>query len=940
MYRYATQGEHSHVSGHFALGHSAVQILNQEQGTNQQYTIDQNQIQPIPNVDSKNIQLVAMIPQNYALVAPTQGTTFMYPVLDNNNDQNYQQLQNNDNNPEPSPSPQTPKLEYSGITKLVENTQNLVTSKDVLDINQSVDDYQNNNLFKPAGIEDQFNAASNGQKQAVKLVESNNEFTSPIVVNEENSIVYSSTESIPKEVSIFPSSYDYRQTQAERQSKQINVQILDNNNGQYLKETTFEKDSTTEAPSRIFLKNFKSKLKSQGGIQSTTATSSTQTTTTQTYAQEFISVTPGPISNKFLAPIQAGLRISNEGKPIEDCLDGHSQNGHKTIVEVQKSVSIKNILINEERGKEQSIPVFGARFVPKPQKIIKQNVYIDRPYPVQVDRIVEKQIPYQVPVHIQKETKIHVPVDRIVEKPVPYPVQVEKIVDRPYPVDRIVEKHVPVPVEIQKQVLVPYTVEKIVEKPIHHTHYVDRPYSVTKTVHQQVQVPYPVEKIVKQYVDRPYPVEKQVNVPYPVEKIVEKQIPVDRVVEKYVDRPVPYPVTVEKIVNRPYPVEKVVEKIIDRPVEVEKIVEKEVKVPYPVQQVVEKIVDRPVEVEKVIEKKVHVPYPVEVNKYIDRPYPVDRVVEKQVPVPYPVDKYIDRPVEVEKIVEKTVQVPVDRIVEKYVNVPVHIPVEKIVDRPYAVEKIVEKIVDRPVAVQVQVPVPVHIPYAVHVPVHVPYEVEKEVKVPYPVPYAVHVPYVPSKPQHHTIIKTTTTNEYPGKHLFNSLKQKHTTKHLVLQDLPFFHNDGNSIYSDSHESSKSYGQQYHASTILKPVNVPVPQNHIHYTNPKPVYGVPQFSSHPSKYQNHQTYAGNYDYQSNIYRDDYLGPPPIFIQRHFSSGGSGWLNSKSTDGSNGSQKYRRNSNFAKNLRWEYGFKPPLIPSIEIDEHGNPIEREQNT
>lgn len=73
---------------------------------------------------------------------------------------------------------------------------------------------------------------------------------------------------------------------------------------------------------------------------------------------------------------------------------------------------------------------------------------------------------------------------------------------------------------------------------------------------------------------------------------------------------------------------------------------------------------------------------------------------------------------------------------------------------------------------------------------------------------------------------------------------------------------------------------------------------------------------------------------------MGPPPIFIQRQFSSIGSGWSNSKGANGSNGSHKYRRNSNFAKNLRWEYGFKPPLIPSIEIDEHGNPIDREQNT
>lgn len=38
------------------------------------------------------------------------------------------------------------------------------------------------------------------------------------------------------------------------------------------------------------------------------------------------------------------------------------------------------------------------------------------------------------------------------------------------------------------------------------------------------------------------------------------------------------------------------------------------------------------------------------------------------------------------------------------------------------------------------------------------------------------------------------------------------------------------------------------------------------------------------------------------------------------------------------YRRHMNFLKNIRWEYGgFKPPLIPSVEIDEFGNPIHRD---
>lgn len=28
------------------------------------------------------------------------------------------------------------------------------------------------------------------------------------------------------------------------------------------------------------------------------------------------------------------------------------------------------------------------------------------------------------------------------------------------------------------------------------------------------------------------------------------------------------------------------------------------------------------------------------------------------------------------------------------------------------------------------------------------------------------------------------------------------------------------------------------------------------------------------------------------------------------------------------------FSKDIRWEFGFKPPLVPSVAIDEFGNPL------
>ena len=93
---------------------------------------------------------------------------------------------------------------------------------------------------------------------------------------------------------------------------------------------------------------------------------------------------------------------------------------------------------------------------------------------VPVDKIVEKKVPVEVVKYVdrvvEKEKRIEVPVDKIVEKKVP--VEVVKYVDR------VVEKRVEVPVEkvVEKRVEVP--VEKIVEKtvmvPVEKIVYVDR----------------------------------------------------------------------------------------------------------------------------------------------------------------------------------------------------------------------------------------------------------------------------------------------------------------------------------------------------------------------------------------------------------------------------------------------------------------------------------
>lgn len=71
---------------------------------------------------------------------------------------------------------------------------------------------------------------------------------------------------------------------------------------------------------------------------------------------------------------------------------------------------------------------------------------------------------------------------------------------------------------------------------------------------------------------------------------------------------------------------------------------------------------------------------------IPRPYPIEKIVEKTIHVPVP------HPVEVEKVIEKQVQVPVPQ------PYPVHVPVDRLVEKqirvphlyPFHIERVVEK----------------------------------------------------------------------------------------------------------------------------------------------------------------------------------------------------------------------------------------------------------
>uniref|UniRef100_A0A182W839 Uncharacterized protein n=1 Tax=Anopheles minimus TaxID=112268 RepID=A0A182W839_9DIPT len=523
-------------------------------------------------------------------------------------------------------------VDDSGIKKLVSSTQNLVSNEDVVDINNAQD-----GVVEPAqNVSEQYTKPEDSVPSESQHTDKNESFDQPIIVSDSDGA----------ESSDIPS----RQLNNNRSyGKQINVEILgeseDHNHGQYLKETTILASKPTEPCDENNKEDgiliTKQEVTTINPVTVTRVRGSTAARLSQRYkgtptsenpkvlvsttlrnTPTVVTVAPKPVSSRYLAPIQVGLRLSNADKShaVEDCQDG-TKPKEQTVVEVQKSVNIKNILINQETPNAQQ---FGTR-----TKIIKQPVYVEKP----IERIVKQ------PVFIEK------PIDRIIKQPVYVEKQIQQIVKQPV----YIEKHVPVPVD------------RIVEKPVYHTRYVDRPFPVEHQIHvpveKIVEKPVPVEKIVTQKVNVPYPVTHVIDRPVPVEKIVETPVTVE--VPRYIDRPYP----VEKIVDRPVPVEvpveKIVEKIVDRPIEVERVVEKHVQVPVPVtvEKVVEKIVDRPV------------PYPVE--KIVDRPYAVEKIVEKIVDRPYPVQIPVQVPVHYP--VEVPVGIPIPYPVEKYITLPIHEP---------------------------------------------------------------------------------------------------------------------------------------------------------------------------------------------------------------------------------------------------------------------------
>lgn len=266
--------------------------------------------------------------------------------------------------------------------------------------------------------------------------------------------------------------------------------------------------------------------------------------------------------------------------------------------------------------------------------------------------------------------------------------------------------------------------------------------------------------------------------------------------------------------------------------------------------------------------------PVHVTQYVDRPYPVP--VQVHVPVPYTVEKKVPVPVTVEKIVDRPVTVT------KYVERPIHVP------QPYVVEKVVEKHVEVPVEVTKYI----DRPYEVQVP------------IPHPVPFPVEVALPPPIP-----------NDKPYINKDNSVD-----KYEMRSPKP--------TRPNNHHHKPLFQQTEIPKYLDKIVNKPFPLHYV--TDNKLQQYPPQYlyapNYHPNVQCDQETSHSTHLYHT-INPDDYIGltppKPPQKIRQE--------------EGRIRQNRHARHE-FGKNLRIEYGFMPPLIPSLEIDENGQPVERQE--
>ena len=362
----------------------------------------------------------------------------------------------------------------------------------------------------------------------------------------------------------------------------------------------------------------------------------------------------------------------------------------------------------------------------------------------------------------------------------------------------------------------------------------------------------------------------------------------------------------------------------------------------------QKIVLQPeVNVATILEKTVHVPHAYPVEKIIEKkvPYPVEKIIEKKIPVPHPYPV----PVPVQVPVPQPFPVHIEKIVEKKVPIPLHIPVphpipvEKPIHIPVTIEKIVERKIPYPVEVTkyVEKPLTVHAPYGVK--------------------YGVSYQQI-MKPENHGLYSFHANSLAPlyafplSNNLYSSSgSSSNIAGNSIITKAAPTNNDINSNHLNHSQLFQGYFYEKPSIPFIEGkekleskqfLNTQVGTKKLSYNS----YALPSYPlSNALLHRRHTVATSVHRPSKSEPRDDYFGPVPPLLQLQRQSYG---FQSKTSsfaaaypslaDRTQATRKsrnyeparaheparYPQKGNFRQS-KIEYGFKPPMVPSVQYDE-----------
>ncbi|XP_043484964.1 uncharacterized protein LOC122512895 [Leptopilina heterotoma] len=280
--------------------------------------------------------------------------------------------------------------------------------------------------------------------------------------------------------------------------------------------------------------------------------------------------------------------------------------------------------------------------------------------------------------------------------------------------------------------------------------------------------------------------------------------------------------------------------------------------------------------------------------------PLEKLVEKKIPL---YQKIMGQPFAIEKIVEKQLHVPL---------IPVEKLVEKKIPYPIEIEKIVERKIPIEVAKYLEKPVPIHVPYGVQ--------------------YGVSYQQI-MKPQNHNLYSTQTTNSLPLYGL--SIIKNNLTQPLqqtFIYQKPFI----GLLEQKLPLTTNPY--------FMKNFN-PKKQIISHFTiSAQPTYSI----YNPNNRRRHALHRLTTKEKAEM--DGYIGPVPMQHtsnlphhsqgQQHgFQSKASNFHSTIATRSPSPITTLRKvkqqdlyhpiGKGSFRQSKMEYGFKPPMIPSVQYDE-----------